>query len=198
MTFPANPTAASAVIGERLRLTSGPGVAALLKGLTMPVIIAAFATYLLIGIITMRVPEGTVFPGPQFFPAIIVAGLYGFSAALVVGALRDVRALPDPLVAEVEAAEAEARGEERPARAVRVDVRSLAWVVLSFLAFALLLDLLGWIIAATLLFWCVARGFGSARPVQALAAGLTVSSLAYIGFDMLLGMPLPSGLLGGF
>ncbi|HCJ49925.1 MAG TPA: tripartite tricarboxylate transporter TctB family protein, partial [Microbacterium sp.] len=115
MTFPANPTAASAVIGERLRLTSGPGVAALLKGLTMPVIIAAFATYLLIGIITMRVPEGTVFPGPQFFPAIIVAGLYGFSAALVVGALRDVRALPDPLVAEVEAAEAEARGEERPA-----------------------------------------------------------------------------------
>ena len=200
MTFPANPTAASAVIGDRLRLTSAPGIAALLKGLTMPAIIAAFATYLVVGILTMRVPEGTVFPGPQFFPAIIATGLYVFAAALVVSAIREVRSLPDPLVAELEAARAEAdgAGEERQARAVRVDARSLAWVVGSFLAFAFLLDLLGWVIAAGLLFWGVARGFGAARPLQVLAVGLTVSSLACIGFDMLLGMPLPSGLLGGF
>ena len=187
MTFPANPTSASAVIGERLRLVSGPGLAALLKGLTMPVILAAFATYLVVGIVTMRVPEGTAFPGPQFFPGIIAAGLYAFAAALVVSAIREIRATPDPV----------ASGDE-PARAVRVDIRSFAWVVLPFLAFAFLLEFLGWVIAAGLLFWCVARAFGTARPLQSLAVGFTLSSLAYIGFDMLLGMPLPSGLLGGF
>lgn len=196
MTFPANPTSASAVIGDRLRLTSGPGIAVLLKGLTMPVIISAFATYLVVGIVTMAVPEGTAFPGPQFFPGIIAAGLYALAAALVVSAIRELRAAPAARVAELEA---EAAGEQvTRIRPVRVDVRSLAWVVVPFFAFAFLLEILGWIIAAGLLFWCVARAFGSKRPLQSLAVGLTVSSVAYIGFDMLLGMPLPSGILGGF
>jgi len=176
---------------------SGPGIAALLKGLTMPVIVAAFATYLLIGILTMRVPEGAAFPGPQFFPGIVTAGLYAFAVSLAVTAVREVRSMPDPLTAELLAAEA-ADDDAAPPRPVRVDVRSLAWVIVSFFAFALLLDLLGWIIAATLLFWCIARGFGASKPIQMLAVGATLSSLAYIGFDMLLGMPLPSGVLGGF
>lgn len=194
MSFPANPTSASAVVGQRLRLVSGPGLAALLKGLTMPLVLVAFATYLVIGILSMRVPEGAAFPGPQFFPGIIAAGLYAFAAVLAVGAVREVRATPDALTAELEA---ERTGEEAP-RPVRVDLRSFAWVVLSFLAFAFLLEVLGWILAAGLLFWCVSRAFGATRPLRGLIVGLTLSSLAYIGFDMALGMPLPSGILGGF
>ncbi|CAI9387449.1 tripartite tricarboxylate transporter TctB family protein [Microbacterium sp. T2.11-28] len=197
MTFPPNPTSASAVVGDRLRIVSRPGIAALLKALTMPVVVAAFATYLLIGIFTMRVPSSADFPGPQFFPAIITAGLYAFAVALAVSGIREVRSLPDPHVAELLAAEA---GEEAPAepRAVRIDVRSFLWIIGSFFAFALLLDVLGWVIAAGLLFWCVARGFGSTKPLASLVVGLTMSSLAYIGFDMVLGLPLPSGILGGF
>ncbi|TDN93251.1 tripartite tricarboxylate transporter TctB family protein [Microbacterium sp. BK668] len=196
MTFPTNPTSASAVIGDRLRLVSRPGIAALLKGLTMPVVVVAFATYLLVGIFTMRVPSSTVFPGPQFFPAIIVLGLYGFAIALTVSALREVRGMPDPQVAALQIG---AGDEPAPApRNVRVDVRSLLWVVGSFFVFALVLDVLGWVIAAGLLFWCVARGFGSTKPVSSLIVGFTVSALAYIGFDMVLGLPLPSGILGGF
>jgi len=208
VTFSNNPTAASAVIGGRFRLTSGPSrAAALLKGLTMPAVIVAFATYLLVGILTMKVPEGTSFPGPQFFPAIITAGLYAFAVVLAVAAVREWRSPVephpiDPVVAALGDGAGEGQGDERetPAavRPVRVDVRSFAWVVGSFLVFALVLDLLGWIIAAGLLFWCVARGFGSTKPVLSLAVGFTVSSVAYIGFDMLLGMSLPSGVLGGF
>jgi putative tricarboxylic transport membrane protein len=63
--------------------------------------------------------------------------------------------------------------------------------------FSLTLDLLGWVIAAALLFWCVARGFGSTKPLASLVVGFTLSSLAYIAFDMALGMSLPSGILGG-
>lgn len=196
MTFPANPTSASAVVGDRLRLVSGPGVAAVLKGLTMPALLVAFATYLLVGILTMRVPEGTTFPGPQFFPAIIATGLYTFAALLVIGTVRELRAAPATATARAEGAgEIDAPPAER---AVRIDARSMAWVVISFAVFALALNVLGWLIAASLLFWCVARGFGARKPLQTLAVGLTVSATAYIGFDMLLGLPLPSGILGGF
>ena len=75
--------------------------------------------------------------------------------------------------------------------------RSLLWVVGSFLAFALLLEVLGWIIAATLLFVGVVRGFASSRWLFNALVGLTLSSVIYIAFDMLLGLPLPSGILGG-
>ncbi|QLD10984.1 tripartite tricarboxylate transporter TctB family protein [Microbacterium oleivorans] len=206
MTFPPNPTATSAVVGDRLRLVSGPGIAVLLKGLTMPVIITAFATYLLVGIFTMKVPANAVFPGPQFFPGIIAGGLYVFAAALVVSALKEMRetsaARPDIAAVTADVVGGDDAGAESgaaaPTRAVRVDVRSLLWVVGAFFAFAFLLEILGWIIAAGLLFWCVARAFGSTKHLGGLVVGLTVSSIAYIGFDMVLGMPLPSGILGGF
>ena len=56
--------------------------------------------------------------------------------------------------------------------------------------------MLGWIIGAGLLFWAIARGFGERRHLMSLIVGFTTSSLAYIAFDMLLGMSLPSGILG--
>ncbi|MFB4353905.1 tripartite tricarboxylate transporter TctB family protein [Microbacterium sp. LS_15] len=196
-----NPTAVSAVVGQRLAFGAGPGrTAALLKNLTMPGVLIAFATYLLVGIITMKVPEGTAFPGPQFFPMLITAGLYLFAVVLVVGAVRELRADDDTAasVSDAPVTPASAAAPEEPAvqRTVRVDVRSLAWVVGSFLVFALVLNILGWIIAAGLLFWCIARGFGSTRWLFSLVVGLTVSSLSYIAFDMALGMSLPSGILG--
>ncbi|PPF83071.1 tripartite tricarboxylate transporter TctB family protein [Pseudoclavibacter sp. RFBJ3] len=208
MTHHANPTAASAVIGGDLTFAAGPSkTATLLKGLTMPLVIAAFATYLLSGIFTMKVPEGADFPGPQFFPGLIAAGLYLFAALLAVGAVRELRATAassstmteEELLARALADDEAlaAAGSADAPRKVRVDVKSFAWVVGSFLVFSLTLDLLGWVIAAALLFWCVARGFGSTKPVASLVVGFTLSSLAYIAFDMALGMSLPSGILGG-
>ncbi|WP_314094092.1 tripartite tricarboxylate transporter TctB family protein [Microbacterium foliorum] len=196
-----NPTAVSAVVGQRLAFGAGPGrAAALLKNLTMPVVLVAFATYLLVGIITMKVPEGSAFPGPQFFPMLIMLGLYLFAALLAVGAVREHRAGDGaaPSASAPPASTASASTPEAPAepRTVRVDVKSLAWVVGSFLVFSLVLNILGWIIAAGLLFWCIARGFGSTRWLFGLVVGLTVSSLSYIAFDMALGMSLPSGILG--
>ncbi|WP_262492160.1 tripartite tricarboxylate transporter TctB family protein [Microbacterium sp. ANT_H45B] len=196
-----NPTAVSAVVGQRLAFGAGPGrAAALLKNLTMPVVLVAFATYLLVGIITMKVPEGSAFPGPQFFPMLIMLGLYLFAALLAVGAVREHRTGDGaaPTASAPPASTASASTPEAPAepRTVRVDVKSLAWVVGSFLVFSLVLNILGWIIAAGLLFWCIARGFGSTRWLFGLVVGLTVSSLSYIAFDMALGMSLPSGILG--
>src|SRR5699024_266000 len=77
------------------------------------------------------------------------------------------------------------------------DFTALAWVVGGFLAFALLLNPLGWILAAALLFWTAAHGFGSRRPVFDILISLFMSSLVYLIFATGLGLNLPSGLLGG-
>ena len=61
----------------------------------------------------------------------------------------------------------------------------------------LLLDLLGWLLGAAALFWCVARAFGSTAVLRDAVVGLSVAAAAYIAFDMMLGLSLPSGLLGG-
>lgn len=206
-----NPTAVSSVMGEEFETGAAGSTGELLKNLAMPAITAAFATYLLIGLFTMRVPEGTVFPGPKFFPGIITAGLYLFAILLAVDAVRKHRAGMDaPAPAGLDGStdeEADAEGLEgsllitdegaEPASASgTVHWPSLAWIVGAFVGFSLLLTVLGWIIAAALLFWCVARGFGSKRVLGNLVVGLTVASLSYILFDMLLGLSLPSGILG--
>ncbi|WP_238148317.1 tripartite tricarboxylate transporter TctB family protein [Rothia halotolerans] len=155
----------------------------LLKELTMPIVLAAFATYLLVNMLVMDVPDSVDFPGPRFFPAIVTGVIYLLVILQVIASVRHWSA--GNLTVE---------GEDA---AVRFSWSSLLWVVGGFLGFSLLLEFLGWIIAAGLLFWCVAQGFGSKKPIASLITGLTVSSIAYIAFDMALGLSLPSGILGG-
>lgn len=192
-----NPTAVSATLGRAL----GPRRTAtteLLTDLIMPALLVAFATYLVVGIVVMEVPEGTVFPGPGFFPGLIAAGLYLFAVLLAVAAVRRSRVAAsgpaEPALTGGVPADDE-QADDAPARG-RLSWSSLAWVVLGFLGFALVLGVLGWILAAAALFWCVARGFGEKRHVTSAVVGLTASSVAYIAFDMMLGLSLPSGVLG--
>ena len=188
----------------------------LLAELTMPLVLAAFATYLLVGMLNMFVPESVDFPGPRFFPAVVTAVIYALVIVEVLSILRRRSAARSPeghpttsagssapaspaaddAAPSVDDPGYEFVGADEPATP-RFSWRSFAWVVGGFLVFALLLEFLGWIIGAAVLFWCVARGFGSTRPLFSLVVGLTVSSLAYIAFDMALGLSLPSGLLGG-
>lgn len=197
-----NPTSLSATLGEEIEI--GPadnGTLELLKQLIMPAVLLAFAGYLFTGIVTMAIPEGTDFPGPEFFPSIIAGGLALFAVLLIIGAvkqkMRTVTAIRTGAIVLPAVDEDEVHlGTGAPKRRVGLDPVSLAWVVGGFLAFALLLTFLGWIVGAAALFWCVARGFGEKRPVHSLIVGLTASSISYILFDMLLGLSLPSGLLG--
>lgn len=202
MSRPSNPTSSSAVVGQRLTLRADPGrLAAVAKELTTPVLFTAFAVYLVVGIVTMEVPDGTAFPGPAVFPGIVAAALLLLAALLVVRSVRAARgrrtgtdgALPEP---DVDTVDVEPARDSVTPRAVRVDWRSLAWVVLSFAAFALLLGVLGWIVGAGLLFLGVAKGLGAPGWLRPLVVGLTVSAISYIAFDMLLDLSLPSGIIG--
>lgn len=168
----------------------------LLRELTMPIVLVAVILYLVVGILTMEVPSNADFPGPRFFPGVVAAVM---AVLVVVQIAAAVRAWRRGTLVEL-GEDADTRRQSglvveagtRP----RLDVRALAWILGGFLGFASVLEILGWIISAGLLFWCVCRAFGSRRTLMDLVVGLTISSLAYIAFDMLLGLSLPSGILG--
>lgn len=153
------------------------------SGLLLPLLMFAFSTYLTIGLIQLAVPEGTDFPGPRFFPGLVAAAGYVLAVLLLLHYLRT----PEPVEPEWDGA----------VYRTYSDWAGVAWTVGGFAVFALTLEFLGWILAAALLFWLVARGMGSRRALFDAGLGLVVSSAVYLAFAVGLNLPLPSGLLGG-
>ncbi|WP_152351906.1 tripartite tricarboxylate transporter TctB family protein [Brachybacterium subflavum] len=168
----------------------------LLAELSVPIVMAAFAIYLLVGIVTMKLPEGTSFPGPRFVPEILAGSIAVLVIVQVVSVLR--RHSPLALDRTRPAGRDETEGiAGTVTRRVGIAWGPFAWAVGGFAVFAVTLPYLGWILGGGLLFWCVSRSFGSRRPLMDVVIALAVSSVAYICFDMALGLALPSGLLGG-
>ncbi len=159
---------------------TAPGTGNGLGALVVPAILAIASTLVVIGNLTMDVRSDDS-PGPTFFPWLLAIAGYALAAALAVHYVRN----PDEL----------ARSETR--FRTYTDWTAAAWLIGGLIAFAVLLDVLGWIIAAALLFWCVTRAFNSRRPLFDASAGLLLSSFVFLIFGVLLDVPLPSGILGG-
>ncbi|WP_458779723.1 tripartite tricarboxylate transporter TctB family protein [Arthrobacter sp. D3-16] len=151
------------------------------SGLVVAGILAAIGTYLTAGILTMDVPEGAKAPGPTFFPTLIVISIFILAALLAVQTLRK----PEHV--------AEAAAGHR----FHSDWKSLGLVFASFLAFALLLIPVGWLLSAAVLFWGVSRALGSKRPLFDLGLSLVFSSCIQLAFGAGLGLNLPGGVLEG-
>ena len=171
------------------------------SGLVVPLILAVFSTYLLIGVLTMEVPEGTDPPGPTFFPTIVLVAGYVIAVLLALRILKTPEPAEPATFGEHDDVSDEERRAAEEAAAVQyptfTDWRCVAWAVGGFLAFAALLQFAGWILAAALLFWCVARSMDSRTPLRDVVVALTVSSIVYLAFGVALGLNLPSGLIGG-
>ncbi|MDO4898691.1 MAG: tripartite tricarboxylate transporter TctB family protein [Rothia sp. (in: high G+C Gram-positive bacteria)] len=169
------------------------------KKLSMPLLLLAFAAYLAISMINMDVPDSVDFPGPRFFPAIITFGLLVMSIVELLGALNDLRTPPQAHRTTNRASFSDADPADRTHEdnVNKLDIFALFWCLGGFLLFISTLKILGWVLAAALMFWCVARGFGAKKPLHALVVGLTVSSIAYLIFSQGLGLPLPAGFLEG-
>jgi putative tricarboxylic transport membrane protein len=118
--------------------------------------------------------------GPRLFPYIIGTGLTLCGAVLgwhaIGGGWRDV-----PL---------DEGGHDAP--------DWMAWAIIS-VGIVLHMVLIGWagfIIASTLMFVLIARGFGSRRAVRDLLIGLALAVAAYFLFTRALGLRLPPGPFG--
>jgi putative tricarboxylic transport membrane protein len=76
-----------------------------------------------------------------------------------------------------------------------IDWRGGAFVVAGLIANLALIDVIGFILASTVVFTCVALGFGSRNVPRDAAIGFALALVAYIGFDRVLGYKIGSGLI---
>lgn len=119
--------------------------------------------------------------GPRFVPLIVGSGL----VALAIVLLLRTTVRPDTDLAEL------AAGEERATH--WPTVLALGGVLVGY---ALLMDLvLGYILATGLFLPVAARILGSRSAVRDTLVGFIVASVVWVGFDRVLGVRLPAGLL---
>jgi putative tricarboxylic transport membrane protein len=111
------------------------------------------------------------------YAAFVLAGLLLFGVAAAIAVWRERQGAP-------------ARG-------------TLAWRPLALIGagaalHVLLAESLGFIVAATVLFWFVARAFDTHHPLRDAVCALGVAAGSYALFDYALQLPLPSGALGAW
>jgi putative tricarboxylic transport membrane protein len=75
------------------------------------------------------------------------------------------------------------------------DRRALAWLGIGLVLNVALIDLLGFVIASSILFVCTARAFGSRHLVRDALIALALTIVVYLGFDRLLGISVGAGAL---
>lgn len=119
--------------------------------------------------------------GPGVVPRIVGIGL------LLLGALLLGEALRGGFRGIDEAAEA-----RRP-----MHWASFTWVTGGIVAYGLAIERAGFILASTLLFVMVARGFASHRWLLNTASGAVLAAVVYAIFTYGLGLMLPAGVLRG-
>lgn len=177
--------------------------------------VLALASVLLWGTVTMEVPGGTAFPGPQFFPTIVVVFLYVVGVGLAVDVIRSPRrshVADDPTeisnemledlggidaTSEIRVVSPEDVAGAADTPPARIDWRTLGMTLGSLAAFIVVLPFLGWILSAAALFWLVAYAFGSRRPLLDIGVSVIVSSVIQLAFGAGLGLSLPAGILEG-
>ncbi len=126
--------------------------------------------------------QGYSLVGPDMMPMVVGLGLAILGGWLLVESLRGGW-----------------RDAEPDDPAVRGDHAFLAgaflWVAVGLGAQMALMKSAGFVVAAGVLFLCVARGFGSVRPVRDLLIGLLLGLAVFLFFVRFLNVSLPAGLL---
>ncbi|MFP5022749.1 tripartite tricarboxylate transporter TctB family protein [Pseudonocardia phyllosphaerae] len=161
---------------ERLRGRAELGVAALLGAAGLLVVVDTLAESGGGG--TKGDPLGS-----QVVPLVLGAALLLLAVLLALDVLRG--------------GHGEAEGGEDVDPTVPMDLRTLAMLAGVLVATALLIPLLGWPIAGTVLFFGAAQALGSRTPVRDLGVAAAVSLGTWVLFDAVLGVDLPGGPLMG-
>jgi putative tricarboxylic transport membrane protein len=113
--------------------------------------------------------------GPSVFPMIITVFLLMLGTGLVVAAMKG--------------------GWAHDQDGTITEWGSLGYVAAGLVLNAALIDNIGFILASTIMFTLIARGFGSAKWLRDLLIGFGLALGAYIGFDRLLGYKIGTGLI---
>ena len=128
----------------------------------------------------MLVPGGTSVISPKSFSYVIGAFLSITSVLLLADVLRGNSGVSE--------------GTEAGDPFQKADFKTMAQVVAAISANVILLDLLGFIVAATTSFWGVAYAFGARKYLKDLMVAIVFSVIVYFGFTQGLNINLPAGI----
>jgi len=126
--------------------------------------------------------QGYSLVGPDMMPIVVGIGLIALGIWLLADALRGGWRNPEPDDPEV-------RGDHAFLGS------AFLWVLAGLVAQMALMHTAGFVIAAGALFFCIAKGFGSSRPVRDLVIGLVIGLGVFLFFVQFLNVNLPAGLL---
>lgn len=120
--------------------------------------------------------------GPNFIPAVVAAGIILLGIWLAFEAFSGGwrNAAPD---------DPGERGEHA------FNAAAFAWISAGLFAHMALIGWAGFVIAATVLFACIAQGFGSRRVIRDLSIGIVLALAIFLFFVKLLNVNLPAGWL---
>jgi putative tricarboxylic transport membrane protein len=149
--------------------------------LVMAALLGALGIYLILDAATIAVPDSTNAIGPRFFPYLVGGLVVATALALGLRVFRGDRVAGD---------ESEDVDLEAP-----TSWRALGIVALAFFAHALLINVIGWPLAVTLMFGVVAWSLGARGIVRPLIAGGVTSVVVWIIFVKALDVALPGGTL---
>lgn len=113
--------------------------------------------------------------GPSFFPTIVTVFMLMCGAGLVVAAMRG--------------------GWAHDQDGTITEWGSLFYVMIGLILNAALIDRIGFILASTIMFALIARGFGSTQWIRDTAIGFALAAISYVGFDRVLGYKIGTGLI---
>ena len=149
--------------------------------LALSVLLFLLGVYLIIGGHTITIPGSANTVGPRFFPYLV-----GGATVLVGGALAVRIFLGDQGPEE--------EGEDIDPN-IKTSWRAVGIIVLAFLAHALLINVIGWPLAVSLMFATVAWTLGSKGIIRPLLVGGITSVIIWLIFVKALGVVLPGGIL---
>jgi putative tricarboxylic transport membrane protein len=151
--------------------------------LVFAALLLAAGVFVLIDTATIEVPVAASNVGPRFAPYAFGALLTGAAAFVVVDILRGRSATPEE--------------SELVDPAKRMDVRRVGLLIGSVIAFAVLLEPAGYLVAASVVFAGVSITLGARRYVRVAIASIVLASAVYLFFTGVLGIDLPPGVLAG-
>ncbi len=120
---------------------------------------------------------------PKVFPYAVSAMLMGLSAILFINILRGDAAVPE--------------GHEEGTPVGKSDYKSFGIVLASLMAFLLLIENAGFIIAASITFFGITVAFDNKKHGRAAIFGTLFITVIYLAFTRFLNVQLPAGIFKG-